>query len=771
MGSVRWGYVGRQAGFLLLWSYILLAAGGLTGLLNLRLRVFSLTLGALLLGGWLLAAFLRRERPGAGGLGWGWLALLAGQALTWLASEDPRRGLPYLVMWLAYALIFLMLLAWLRREGSAALIEDMFLVAGGILIGFALLDLVQNYLYWRGLALGLEHAPPFIYRLYSVVGDANLLAAAVNLLIVLAAARLLRARGWLTRAGLAVYLLAALTVEWYADSRGGLLGLAAALVVLAAAWAWPSLRGWRPSRADLRRYWFVLPALAGMAGLAFLLVPRVLRLGGDATHGPAASARSVFWGAAGQAFRADPLTGIGPGLYPAALAAYSSTPPDRPYLHAHSWPVTVAAESGLLGLAGLAALALNLAWLAWRRLKRGDPGLRLHWAAALAALAGFAVHSQADYFMVFPAAALPVLYFMAVLAHESRQDGEPERCLYPAWLAVAGLAVLAFGVYDLRGYALAERGVQAAEAGDWASAAEWMQQAAAADPTLALYRLNAGYALARAGDVAAAIPYMEAGIEREPVHALNYANLAALYAETGDSATARLLMEQAAASALESSEIQYWLSLYRQADGDAQGAAGALDRYLGLSQGTARTQTLNGHLAAARAAVAAGDLAGAEAELVAAQAFYSPSPIVYLGFAELEQARGDLAEARRYLQLGLWLQATGNADKVEPLLLLANIELAGGGEEAALAAFRAGYLAVSRHSINGWGSQGWTPYSWVFFLRGGFTEDVLPALPRQPLPSGWLALLEPYPDLLEAQGDFAAAAEVRAFLERAALSP
>jgi tetratricopeptide (TPR) repeat protein len=771
MGSVRWGHVGRQAGFLLLWSYVLLAAGGLTGLLNVRLRAFSLALGALVVGGWLLAALLRRERVWAGGLGWGWLALLAGQTAALGTSADPRRGLPYLAMWLAYLLIFMMLLAWLRREGSAALIEDMFLVAGGILIGFALLDLVQNYLYWRALVQGLEHAPPFVYRLYSVVGDANLLAAAVNFLIVLAAARLLRARGRLARLALAVYLLAALTVEWYADSRGGLIGLAAALGALGAVWVWPSLRGWRPSRADLRRTWFVLPVLAGLVALALWLGPRVLRLGGDATHGPAASARSVFWGAAGQAFRADPWTGMGPGMYPAALAAYSSTPPDRPYLHAHSWPVTVAAESGLLGLAGLAAFALNLAWLAWRRLKRGDSDLRLHWAAALAALAGFTVHSQADYFMVFPAAALPALFFLAVLVHESGAENEPRRAGHPVWALLAGLLLLAYGVYDLRGISLSERGVSAAEAGDWASAAEWMRQAAAADPRLALYPLNAGYALARDGETAAAIAYFEAGIAREPAYALNYANLAALYLEMGDPQRARLLMEQAADAAPAAPEFQYWLSLYRRATEDEIRAMEAYERYEDLAKGTPRTRTLNGHLAAARAAIAAGDLAGAEVELLAAQDFYSPSPIVYLGFAELEQARGDLEAARRTLQLGLWLQGTSNADKVEPLLLLANIELEDSDEEAALAAFRAGYLAVSRHTVNGWGSQGWTPYPWVFFLRAGFAEDVLPALPRQPLPAGWLALLKPYPALLEAHGDPAAAAEIRAFLERARLSP
>src|SRR5690606_11016970 len=94
--------------------------------------------------------------------------------------------------------------------------------------------------------------------------------------------------------------------------------------------------------------------------------------------------------------------------------------------------------------------------------------------------------------------------------------------------------------------------------GDWPAAATQMQAAAAADPGLGAYWLQAGYAQAQVGDFTAASQSYSRGIALEPVHGLNHANLAAIYAADGQLEAALVQMRIATQQSPEA--WQFWLA-------------------------------------------------------------------------------------------------------------------------------------------------------------------------------------------------------------------
>ncbi|MBI3762703.1 MAG: hypothetical protein HY260_12710 [Chloroflexi bacterium] len=229
-------YLLRESALILLWAYVILVAGSVTGLINFRVQAATAILSAVVIGAWLIfRAFQRREIPPSG-IEWAWSVFLAAQFVAALLSEDVRRSLPVVAQFTAYALVFYCALDLTRSGWPAELIEKTLLTVGAIVVGLALVELGRLYLGWRALTAGLPFAPGFAYRLYAVFGEANLTAAFLNVLMPLAIARVLASRSWLLGILLGTLIVGALVVEYFTSSRAGVLGAATALGVLGAAW-------------------------------------------------------------------------------------------------------------------------------------------------------------------------------------------------------------------------------------------------------------------------------------------------------------------------------------------------------------------------------------------------------------------------------------------------------------------------------------------------------------------------------------------------------
>ena len=762
----RWRYLGREAALLLLWFYVILFAGTLTGMLIFPLRAASALLAAVILGSWLLLRLWRREKLPASGIEWALIVFLVAQIIALLFSEDLRRSLPHTLMWVTYFLIFFFTLDLLRRNWPAELIEKCLLITGALVLGFALFDLVRLFLSWRQFVVGLDLIPSFQQRLFNPLSDSNLLASFVNLLLPLAIARALASTSKSVRSLLVTYSVASLFVLYFTGSRGGLLGFAAALAALSAAWITVvSKPAKKRAQAIWNALWSRRVLFFTMLGLALTMIAfvawRILRFQGDTTHGPALTARNIYWQAAGQAFRSDLLTGVGPGLYPVQLMRIWSTPPARPFLHAHNFVFQVAAESGLFGLIGLAALVFAIVRKAWRAWEKQDFAGRARWAGVTASLVGFSVHSLVDDFFPYLAigAIIAVLLAICLYPQPKRVAGRSFSLL---WLLLPALAGALLGFNGLRAWAQAEKAFNFAAQGDWVSAAQKMQDAAELDPFFAFYRLQAGYASGRAALIDSAflkeaIPAYQQGIEKEPVYALNYANLAALYWMKGE--TTQALSQMRIATQLAPESWLFWLNKgsYEETLSQEEQAQTSFRRAIESQPGIGaanfwqETELRQEALASfthnpeiedtplvraaqlvelARTDISAGRLPEARAQLVEAHALNDQDASLYLALAEMAMARGEIDQAQQYVDLALWVQVTSNQSKIEAVLLGAELALARGERELALQRYRFAYEAIMAESSYGWGSAGRSLYAWFVFQRRAFPEDLLPQLTR-----------------------------------------
>ena len=797
--SPNWQYLLREMGLILLWAYVILVAGTVTGLINYRIHVASAILSAAVLGPWLIRMLIQRRKLSLTGIEWGIGIFMLAQVLAVITSQDVRRSLPSLMMYGIFILVFYYVSDLVRQGWPVELIEKTLLIVGAIVVGLAIVQLVSAYTSWKGMAGSLPYAPSFKFRLYAIFGDANLLAAFVNLLIPVAIGRMLSSRKLLTSIFLGGLLLGILVVVLFSSSRGGILGDIAAIFVFAIGWvglvserarAW-YMRLWEYLRA---RPMLLLAMALVIAAPLILVIWRALQFQGDATHGPILSSRSAFWGAAWDAFRESPWLGLGPGTYPSAYIQYNAVPPDRPYLHAHSIPFTLAAESGMVGLLGLAILIVFVVrqiWISHLRLSRDE---RVRWVALVAVLVGFSIHSLVDNFLSYPSVGITVAVLLAVLLSQKgakvQQASNIKANFHSLWLLFPALLLVAFGTYSLRAYAENERAIDAATAGDWGQASGAFLQAAAYDPWLAHYWLQAGYTsgvLASEGDAAAlqdAIEFTEKGIALAPGYALHYANLAALYWQAGHPDLAIINISRAIK--LEPQVPIFWLNLgvYAETMGLIDDAQYAYANLLELDPQIAETdiwgQTnlragvfeswsaekaeeiqVPTQINAARSAIVEGDLQKAAALLVQAWQGDDQNIHLYSALSELAQAQGELDLAEGYLHAALWIQGIwSNAEKVVPLLALAEINHLRGDTELALIRYRQVYEALTQYTIYGWGTKGWNPYAWFVFQRRSLPEDILPQLQRPPLPPDLIERLMPLVELYNDQGDTDAASEV-----------
>lgn len=302
-----------------------------------------------------LMVLLWITRAGSGSmpaaLRWPLWALIAAYALSSLTSVWPAVSWRSFTGLLAYVYVFLVFGHLLAHGWPRSLVfHGLVLASSGVLL-IVLLAWLRDGLPLSGYRLSIE--------------TNNSLALAGLLLVSAAAVGIWRR----------AILGAALWVLWASGSRGGTVGLLAGLGTLAAlqpaVWSWLSPR--------MQRYGLVLSLLAG-TGVAWGAAQAVSPHGG----------RAALWGMSQEMFAAAPLFGQGPDTYQAFWALRY---PDQPrYGHAHSLPLTILAEQGLVGAAAAGWLVLSAGRLLWARARSGDTWAR----GALAAAVGLGVHSLVD---------------------------------------------------------------------------------------------------------------------------------------------------------------------------------------------------------------------------------------------------------------------------------------------------------------------------------------------------------------------------------------
>ena len=220
----------------------------------------------------------------------------------------------------------------------------------------------------------------------------------------------------------AAAFLAALTGLALTLSRGGLLAAGAAVAVMLM---------WRP----FRRMALVAVAVGAIA----LLISGADVLGSSQSvdlvtkrlesvqYASQADPRSELWRGTPEIIGDHPFVGVGAGQFSKASAAYGLRDPFseyQPFEHAHSIPLTVAAELGLLGLVAFLWFVVQLGIVLVRACRRTYGWARAYAFGLAAALVAIAVQGLVDYTVRSNVVAMLVLTLAAAAVVLSRVSPE-----------------------------------------------------------------------------------------------------------------------------------------------------------------------------------------------------------------------------------------------------------------------------------------------------------------------------------------------------------
>ena len=215
--------------------------------------------------------------------------------------------------------------------------------------------------------------------------------------------------------------------------------------------------------------------------------------------------RTETWSSALGIWLERPLTGWGPGSFPAVFRFRQELPtfPD-PGGHAHNLVFQVLLESGLLGLTALVVAGVALA-IGIGRHKGRSP-------YALAALAMLGLMSLTDLPSSFPVLLVAGIAWAALAAPRpiSAVETAPYRTTWRPMVSVAVGSVIVMAVAStlLARSAFDDARVRLKE-GDLAGARQALDTAVALDPSMALYWRERGTRAAEAGDRDEAMTYLE----------------------------------------------------------------------------------------------------------------------------------------------------------------------------------------------------------------------------------------------------------------------
>jgi tetratricopeptide (TPR) repeat protein len=530
--------------------WLVVIGGGWLGIYDSSLRIVTVSIAAIVLGGWAAVAWRRPVWRPRSVLMPAILACLGSLAISTAFSRVPRVSLEYLGYAILLAALYLLLVRLMATPFFRARLTSLGAV---LLIAIAIVYVVVAVWLWIGWwqEVGRIAIPPLRPHFLSLsYGNPSAVLTIVTLFAIPAAARW---SSWRPRGMLAFGLIAIVVavVALLSGSRAGWLALGVtSLVAFVAMVANPARRQAlrsvlaRNSRARVSRIWRIALPVIGLVGIAAaaVLLPAIL----DRVGAGGEDLRTSYVAVALRLFSQSPIVGTGPGTWTIGRIANTNVDETDYYIpHAHDVPAQTLAELGLLGgLAGIVLIA-SLAVLL-RSAARSAHGEQRRWAWLTGlGLLYFGLHQVLDFYPNMPAvlfaAALPVAYLDATAEWKPSFAGVPARLARLASAAGAALVVVAIAgllLQELPALQLAQA-VDLADTGDWTAALAPARAAAAADPDIEPYQFTAGLAADRVGDHAGAAAYFKDVADRDdlPEAWLNLAAEQAAMGAPGDALT------------------------------------------------------------------------------------------------------------------------------------------------------------------------------------------------------------------------------------------
>jgi O-antigen ligase/tetratricopeptide (TPR) repeat protein len=535
--------LGAWAALALLTTYLIFFGGGWAGLYVVQIRIASTILATAAIAAWLIVAYRRPDWRPQTQLWPAFVAALTSLTIAQATSSHPRYGADYL----AYSVILTALYLLLQRLLAHAFFRPRLLAlatAAGFALGITyLVVILKDWITWWAI-VGHIAAPPLRPMFESLLyGNPS---AVMTIVLLFAAAGVGNlGSGSPRRRALSVALIAiSVLVTILSGSRAGWLGVGIAVAVTGGA----LLVARRPAVAELVR------SRAGRAGLigsvvllgvaAIALAPGVLsRLSSGGEFW-----RQTFFAVAWKMFAASPVVGLGPGTWPALRTTWTAADQADYYIpHPHNIYLETLAEQGIVGaIAGVVVIAL-LVKLIVGAVRDPDPDRRRWGWIALFTTTYFGAHQLLDVYANMSAILFAYVIPIALLDASAPGRLVPQmatswaRPLSRAAIGALVLALAASAAWLARseGPALSmDRGVQLANAEDWAAALPEFRKAVAEDPDLPPYQLALGVAAANVGNLEEARAALSVAATEDDLPTA-WVDLASVELQLGDEAAAR----------------------------------------------------------------------------------------------------------------------------------------------------------------------------------------------------------------------------------------
>ena len=571
-----------QLGLLLLAVYYAFIGGQTAqGIYDHQWRAITLWLTAIMLGGWLLGRMIGRPKIPRTPLDYPLIFLLVAWVLATLLSVNPTYSRETLVFFGLYLFFFYLAADLGRWPWLTELLFNAIIAVSGLvwtLGAWQLLRWSQNLPPAPTLLEG--QASDLAWVRLSVLGNPNTMASFVALVFPIVLYKLTSASRLATRLLLLLWVVMLAGAGLLTQSRGGLVGLVVAGGFYLAVWWWQRWGGAVAGRAGTpAKKWLLAGGVVAGLGLALWLLLNLRSTGG------AVGVRQQVMAGALETWQAHPLTGAGPGALGEELVRRQE-PLDTIWADAHNLPLTLAAETGLIGLAGLVWLAAAGFKQIWLTFRAGDKARwNLAGMACLAALLGFAAHNLVDSLFKFPIIMLLVAIWAGIWLSPPQAGRSTRYWGYPAMVgAMLLLLALTFmGWWDLRHIGAYNRAVAAVERGDWPAAVDYLQQADQLAPNMPFYQRQLGFVTGYRSHLLAAAPAGRAEAQRLRDEAIgryqaalaqvdrlpiDHANLACLLWAAGRPEAAQQQMRQARTLAPENITFRLNLGYYLEQSGD-----------------------------------------------------------------------------------------------------------------------------------------------------------------------------------------------------------
>lgn len=744
-------------------SFLLLLSGTTNGLINSAVQKLVAGLLSVVSIGWVIFG-QKTATPAASAL----LVWVGIYTITVIFSIDSRRSLTQMELMGISIFLFALVSDLVGRGWPREVFVKALLMVGAIVMLLGWLEVWTWYSRWLAAAQG-QWLPNILYR----PSSANIVAMFMNLMLMLAAARLLVARSRVGQLVLVAIALSAFGLLFLTSSRGGWLGTLAGSVVIVATAS-------RLYQERLRNVWlWVRTQTVVLASLTVGIV-MVILAGGillyqqtiHPSHGPVLMARSEYWPPAWQAFLSDPLTGTGPFTYAGAFLGANSVPPKALYIHSHGTPFNLLAEMGLLGFVGLVFLVGTIGSLLWRKLwaaKGEELGVM---CGAVAALGAVGIHSLFDCFHTEPIGLWGLVVTLGAALGGTNNVKPRLGRLQNLWvLAVAG--ALWFEIWVNTPL---NEGADLANAGQWKAATASFELAVQRDPGSVIAYQQLGLStsmLAKQEDIDnldGSIAALEEVVQREPAWSINHANLGALYLTSGDTEKAIASFEEAMRRAPGCGLCALNLGVALEQQGDQGSAIASYQQALDLGQPADayfwRSSTLREEAQQVwLTSQAQEDVLDVEQDRAALTADPSVAE-AYLLLAEEEISQSRFIEAQLLLEKAALGFSSGPGVEMRRDWLRAEIMASQGDMEGATQLGEQVLARYHMYGLNGPGTLGYLSYAPLMFRRSAMALEIVPQLVRIPMTDAWGQRAERLAGWYEQNGNLAQAEQVRAELRR-----